>query len=115
MAHIEVGAESLWLRLGRWERVAALTGDVEVPLADVTAVEEVREARRYVHGMRLGTGVPGVLVAGRFFGGEGEAVAFCRGRQPGVVLDLRTLSPGRVVVTVDDPAATVARIRAALG
>jgi hypothetical protein len=56
-----------------------------------------------VHGIRTGTGLPGVMLVGTARDGDRVIFAVCRGRVPAVVLELAGQRYDRIVVTVADP------------
>lgn len=74
----------------------------------------VDRAWRQLSGLRIGTGLPGLLMAGRFFG-RAETVAVCHRTGPGVRVDLQGVGPTRLVATVDDPEGVARMIRQAAG
>lgn len=107
----------LHLTWGRWERVGACRGDVDLPLAAVHAVRPVDNAYAEIHGVRMpGSAWPGRFAVGTWrWRGRRDVVAV-HGRRPrGVVIDLEPGSQvDRLIVTVDDPEALVRQIRRAV-
>ena len=101
--------------LTAWERLASMRRDVRVPLGAVRGVCADPDPWSALRGMRVwGTGIPGVAVYGvrRMTGARPDFTAV-HGRGTAVRVEL---SPEaryrRLLVTVADPEATVAAVRA---
>lgn len=107
------------LRLTLLERLAALLfRDVSVPLAQLRAASVSARpwSDRPWRGLRVGTGLPFVLLLGRMLWWRGGADLACVvGRGPALVLEL---APGarwrRVVASAPDAEALAAALQAAL-
>jgi hypothetical protein len=115
MAQIGVDGDAIVVGLTPLERLAALHGDVRVPRASVAAVAPEDEPYKQLRGIRApGTSWPNAIAYGvrRFTGGRPDFAAL-RGRGPAIRIELDPPARfARLLVSVDDPAATVARIRA---
>jgi hypothetical protein len=89
---------------------------IEIPLMHITNAEvNVDQVGRWWHGFRLiGTDLPGLFAAGTFYY-HGEKV-FWDVRDPAktVIVALAHERYKHLIIEVADPAATVARLRAAL-
>ena len=90
------------LRLTWLERLGALVlGDVEVPLSQLAAARAVDRPwrERPWQGLRVGTGLPYVVLLGRMLW-LGQTADFCAvfGRGPALVLELVPGAPWRRVV-----------------
>lgn len=115
VAAFEVRDTDLVVTLTPLERVAALRREVRVP---VTAIERAcvdSDPWGSVRGFRIaGTGIPGVAAYGvRLIAGERPDFAAVHGREPAVRIELASWAPyRRLLVTVADPAASVAQIEA---
>jgi hypothetical protein len=99
------------------ERLAACRRDVRVPLGAVTAVQTDLDPWCALRGVRApGTGIPGMIAYGtRRMTGARPDFAAVHGQGPAVRVELAPEAQfGRLVVTVDDPQATVTAIRAGL-
>jgi len=114
MAEIDVDRDELIVRLRPLEKIGAFGGDVRVPRS---AVRDVRVAPRpfsELRGLRApGTGCPRVIALGTWRRGRGrkDFAAIYRRREAVVVeLDEQVAGYGRLVVSVDDAAATVGRL-----
>jgi hypothetical protein len=117
MAHLSIAAGILHIRLGGFDRILTLTGELTVPLAHITAVSpRPLEAHAWFHGLRVtGTALPGVVAAGEFLTAAG--LVFFDVHQPDqtIALDVAHDEYRRIIVQVDEtPEAAVARIQAAL-
>ncbi len=114
MAQLITDGGELVLRLSALEKLGALHGDIHVPLAAVERVARLERGFSALRGVRApGTGFPRVIALGtwRSTGGR-DFAAIHRGR-PALVVDLRDQPFRRLVVSVDDPDATAARLLAA--
>ncbi|MGH2856613.1 MAG: hypothetical protein ACRDMJ_03925 [Solirubrobacteraceae bacterium] len=118
MAVLEVHRDELVVSLSPLERLAAVRRQVRVPLAALSSVEIDPAPWCAIRGVRIaGTGIPGVAAYGvRRMTGAAPDFAALHGRGPAVRIEL---APGaqfaRLLVTVPDPQATVAAIRAGTG
>ena len=115
MAELDIDQADLVVHLSPLERLGSMHGDVRVPRS---AVREVRVAARpfaELRGLRApGTGFPGVIALGtwRRRRGRKDFAAIYRGRDAVVVeLDGAVAGYGRLVVSVADAAAVVARVQ----
>jgi hypothetical protein len=99
------GAE-LVLRMSRWERLGAMSGDLRFPRSAIAGVTTCTPAFAGVHGWRsMGTGIPGKVVLGgrRVSGGVREFVAVYAKHPGAVLVDLVGERFARVVVSAPDP------------
>jgi hypothetical protein len=116
MARVEVAGDQLTVQLEGMDKLWTFKSRLEIPLAHVTDAEADPEVVRGWKGWRgPGAQVPGVIVAGTFHH-QGDRV-FWDVHDPAkaVVIHLADERYARLVIGVDDPAATVAAIRRALG
>ena len=116
-AQITISGDALIVDIRGADRLWALKSRLEIPLAHVTGAGPAQaEARKWLHGVRLvGTEVPGVLAAGRFYA-HGKWV-FWDVHHPAkaIGIDLRDERYSRLVIEADDPENQVRRIREAAG
>jgi hypothetical protein len=113
MAHFEVDGDRLVLRLTAAEHLESIHGDLEMPRDSVTSARATDDVWSELRGIRApGTGIPGVVAVGTRRGGFGKDFAVVHGKGPGVVVELREQAFQRIVITVPDPEAEVARITA---
>jgi hypothetical protein len=96
------------------DKVLALKSTIEVPLAHVRGASASPDALREPHGLRLlGTSVPGVIAAGSFYDGEWLFMDVHNHAQA-VKIELDHEHYAALIVEVEDPAATVSTINAAV-
>jgi hypothetical protein len=116
MAQIEITRTSVIVHIRGADRFFALKSQLEVPLEHIAAVDpSVPEARQIWHGLRVGgTNLPGVITAGRFIH-HGEW-AFWDVHDPDKAISIRLHDEhyAKLVIGVDDPAATAKAISAAI-
>lgn len=102
------------IRMDGWDAVWAIAKEVRIPLAQVETVDVVRRADVSLRGLLRwgGTGVPGLLYAGRFRNTRRREFWFVRRGAWVLVLCCVPGAPyDRVVVEVDDPHAALVAIR----
>ena len=116
MAKVEITGDELTVDVTGIDKVLALKSTLTVPLAHVAAIDrDVKEAGVVFHGLRLpGTGIPGVLTAGSFLNHGQWSFWDVHDPAKAVIIRLHDEHYNRLVVGVDDPAATVQLVRAAL-
>jgi hypothetical protein len=110
---IELRADTMVVHVEGADRVWALKSRLEIPLEHVAGAHPATEdARKWLHGMRLGgTHIPGVLSAGRFYS-EGNLVFWdVHDPDKAIAIELRDERYSRLVVEVDDPGPEMARIQ----
>ena len=115
MPRLELTDSDLCVRLNGWEKLAALSGDVRVPLAQVRGATEDDGFDGSALGLRLpGTHIPFVLAAGTFIK-HGDRQFVCTRRSlRTIVIELAGNEWARLVVGVRDAHGTAARINAAV-
>jgi hypothetical protein len=116
VVEIYIEGDRLHLDVQALDKLWSLRSHLEFPLEHVTSVRADAEAARgWWHGVRLlGTQVPGILTAGAFY--ENGGVVFYDVHDPDrtIVLELNHERYARLVVEVQDPAAAVKMISAAI-
>ena len=116
MAEVELAQDILIVHVQGMDRLFALRSRLEVPLSHVEGAEaDAQEARRRWHGiLERGMWVPGPITTGTYFQ-EGERVFWdVHDPQKTVVIRLRDERYARLVIEVEDPEATVARVNEAV-
>ena len=116
MAKLIVDGPDLVVKLSSLEKLGALRGNVRVPLTTVQSAEVEPHPWGALRGIRVGTGIPGVIALGirRFVHGQDFTAVV--GGKPVVRVDLSQESPfSRLLVSVDDPDSTLDAIRSATG
>ena len=117
MAEVELARDALIVHVEGMDRLFALRSRLEVPLSHVEVAEaDPQEARRRWHGiMERGIWVPGPITVGTFYQ-EGELVFWdVHDPQKTVVIRLKDERYRRLVIEVEDPEATAARVNEATG
>ena len=117
MAEVELAQEALIVHVRGMDRLFTLRSRLEVPLSHVEGAEaDPEEARRRWHGiMERGIWVPGPITAGTFYR-EGELVFWdVHDPEKTVVIRLRDERYARLIIEVEDPETTVARVNEAVG
>jgi len=66
VAECVVEGEQLVVRLSAIEKLESVHPDFEVPLSAIRSVEVAENLMTLVHGMRVGTGIPGSTAVGTF-------------------------------------------------
>ncbi len=116
MAEVEITQNALIVHVRGMDRLWALKSRLEIPLSHVVGAQVDPEVAQGWHtGIRgPGTHVPGVITAGTFYQ-EGERVFWdVHDAERSVVIQLRDERYARLVIEVDDPAATAAALQGAL-
>ena len=117
MAEVEIAQDALIVHVEGMDRLFALRSRLEVPLSHVEGAEaDPEEARRRWHGiMERRIWVPGPITAGTYYQ-EGELVFWdVHDPEKTVVIRLKDERYRRLVIEVEDPEATVARVNGATG
>jgi len=105
VAVLTVQGDELVLSLNEMEKLEAVHArDIRVPVASVRSVEVVDDALDVVHGIRTGTGIPGVLVVGTIRHESKKAFAVVHhGHSRGVLVRLDGADYDELVVGCDNP------------
>jgi hypothetical protein len=116
MVDVSIDWDRAVFQVEGFDKLWALRSRLEIPLAHITdVVIDPEAARGWWHGLRLlGTNMPGLLTAGTFYF-HGEMV-FWDVHDPAktVIISLTHERYKKMIIEVADPAATVARLRAAV-
>lgn len=91
MPTVELTATHLTVRLSPLEKFAALSGDINLPAMAIRGATVVDKSWWHTLGLRVGTGLPGVVIAGRFYR-KGDTAFVSWTRKAGLPLEL-TLAP----------------------
>lgn len=112
MAEIEITPTSLIVHIRGADRFFALKSQLEVPLEHIAGVEAtVPEAHQIWHGLRVGgTNLPGVITAGRFIHHGEWAFWDVHDPDKAIAIRLRDDHYAKLIIGVDDPAATAQAI-----
>ncbi len=111
VAELKTEGDQLVLELTAEEKLEGIHGDIRVPLSAVRSVTVVEDALGEVHGIRTGTGIPGVLVVGTIrWSGKKSFVVVHHGHPRGVVVRLEDTEFDEFVIGTDEPDAMVAQL-----
>ena len=112
MAELVIDGDQLVVRMKATEKLEAVHGEVRVPLGSVRTVEVLDDAGRAVHGIRVGTGVPGSVAIGTFSSRDVKIFAVVHHDTPrGVRVGLEGAQFDELIVGCDDPEAVASAIR----
>ena len=117
MARIELGDRDVTLHLSPWDEVLALHGSMRVPYSHILSASADPVDAVAFRGIKIGTNIPGVKVAGTFLTADGAIFYDFHDGQRCLTLQLDHERYRRVVVEVDsdqDPATLAAEIEARL-
>lgn len=118
MPELTIDGSELVVRMSAWERMAAMRGDIRVPLSAVTAVAIEPRPWSALRGIRSpGTGWPGVIAYGvRRLTGERPDFAAILRKRPVVRVELDPPSAfAQLLISVSDGERAVELVRAAAG
>jgi len=112
MAHLQITDDTVTINMSRAEKFEAAHADQAFPRSAITAVRAVPDCIAEVHGLKwAGTELPGIRV-GSFHDTERVTFAVCHGHNPGIVIDLANSKYDTVVLTIENPDETAARLSA---
>lgn len=111
MANVVVRGDELRLELSTLEKVAALHGDIGVPLSAVAGVEVIDHPIAAVIGVRApGLAIPGRTKIGSWRAPRRRIFAVARAHTPAVRIDLVDQKYQQLIVSVPDAAAVAAQL-----
>jgi hypothetical protein len=116
MAEVELAQDALIVHVRGMDQLFALRSRLEIPLSHVADAEaDPQEARKRWHGiMERGIWVPGSITAGTYYH-EGELMFWdVHDPEKTVVIRLKDERYQRLVIEVEDPEGTVARVNEAV-
>jgi len=119
MAQLVIHDRGISVKLTASEKVWAISGDFEIPVTSIRGAEVVDgKARSIFKGiswaMRVGTALPGVYYAGRFFRKGGADFLAVRAGKPAIQLNLSGKPYLRVILTVDNAEKLAEEVNSAL-
>jgi hypothetical protein len=117
MVTVSLDGDRIRFEVEGWDKLWALKSQLEIPLAHVTGVRmDPDAARGWWHGIKFpGTNIPGILTAGTFYQNDGVVFYDVHDPEQAIVLDLDHERYSKLVIGVEQPAETVAMIKAAIG
>lgn len=95
MATLTIEGEALVVRLSVLEKLGAFAGDVRVPLSHVRTARMTEAPYSELRGIRVGTGIPFVIVLGRMYYGGGKDFVAVYGQGPTAIIELDAGHPYR--------------------
>lgn len=111
MANVVVRGDELRVELTWLEKLAALHGDISIPLSAVTGSEVVDRPVSAVTGMRApGLAIPGRTKIGTWRAPGRRIFAVARSRTPAVRIDLSGQKYDQLIVSLPDAAAVAAQL-----
>lgn len=118
MARIELEPTRIGVILNPLDEVLALHGSLHIPYSHIRSVRHEPVPEALFRGVRIGTNIPGIKVAGSFFTTEG--VIFYDFHDPSrcLIFELDHETYKKAVVEVDrsqDPATLAAQIATRIG
>jgi hypothetical protein len=117
MVDVAIAGGKLVLKVESWDQLWAFKSSLEIPLQHIEGVRrDPQIARKWWQGIRvLGTHVPGVITAGRFYH-EGKRVFWdVHNPENAIVISLHDERFDQLVVEVGDPELAVKQIEDAAG
>ena len=114
MTKVEIGSGHIRIDVEGFDKVLALRTSLEVPLEHIRGASLDPDALHEPRGLRLlGTSVPGLVLAGSFYGGQWLFMDVHHAEWA-IKIDLDHEHYAALIVEVEDPPATVAAINAAV-
>ncbi|MGA3147725.1 MAG: hypothetical protein ABSF33_09635 [Acidimicrobiales bacterium] len=111
MAECVVVGQQLVVRMNTHEKLEAVHADVSVPLSSVRSVEVVENTFDFVHGLRVGTGIPGSTAIGTFTSSTARIFGVIHhGKHRGLRILLEGADFDEILIGCDDPEAVAAAI-----
>ena len=119
MATVQVLNNGIAVKLTTSEKIWSMSGDFEIPVTSIRGAEVVAGKasaifRGITWAMRVGTALPGVFYAGRFFRKGGADFLVVRAGKPALQLNLSGKPYLRVILTVENPEEAAEEINSAL-
>ena len=116
MVNVSIEGDRVIFTVEGWDKLWSLRSRLEIPVAHITSVEINHEqVGRWWHGFKLlGTDLPGLFAMGTFYY-HGELVFWdVTDLRKTVIVSLEHERYKKLIIEVDDPAATAATLNAAL-
>jgi hypothetical protein len=110
MASVRRSGTTIHVRFSRWEKVAGLLHDQDIPLTAVTRIDVVEDWRPVVHGLRVGFALPGIAAIGTYRRRGELVLVSVRRHRPALQIHLTGQRYESLLLDVDDPARTAAEV-----
>ena len=119
MSKVEVTKSGISVKLTFAEKIWSIAGDFEIPVTSIRGAEVVSGKAASIFtgiswALRVGTALPGVYYAGRFFRKGGADFLVVRAGKPALQLNLSGKPYLRVILTVENPEEAAEEINSAL-
>ncbi len=119
MAKLIVHDRGVRVKLTLAEKIWSISGDFDIPVTSIRGAEVISGKANAIFtgiswALRVGTALPGVYYAGRFFRKGGADFLVVRAGKPAIQLNLSGYPYLRVILTVDFPEQTAQEINTAL-
>jgi hypothetical protein len=119
MAQIVVQEKGISVKLTLAEKIWSLSGDFVIPVTSIRGAEVVQGKintlfKNLSWAMRVGTAIPGLYYAGRFFRKGGVDFLIVNAGKPSVAVNLSGKPYKRVVITVPNAEKVAEEINSAL-
>jgi len=119
MAQVIVHDRGIRVKLTLAEKIWSVSGDFDIPVTAIRGAEVISGRANAIFtgiswALRVGTSLPGVYYAGRFFRKGGADFLVVRAGRPAIQLNLSGKPYLRVILTVDFPEQTAQEINTAL-
>ena len=116
MPYVKIVDQTVWIRRSPPERIAGILRDLTVPMSTVRDAHVAADGLREARGVRApGLHLPGVNTYGTWRGSRGKTCVAGGGRKPALVLTRQGHEYERIVVSADDAAVLMARLRTGEG
>ncbi len=119
MAQIVVHEKGISIKLTLAEKIWSLKADFELPVTSIRGAEVVQGKinklfKNFSWAMRVGTAIPGLYYAGRFYRNGGVDFLVVSAGKPAVAINLSGIPFKRVVLTVPNAEKVAEEINSAL-
>ncbi len=111
MATISVQGDRLRVDFPLTEKLLGLVGDFEAPLSAVTEAREVRGWRDDLRGLRVGLGLPGTWLLGRWMSRGHRQLVALRRQRPAVYVALSGQEYDELLIETPDPGLLLTQLR----
>ena len=111
MAACMIAGQQLEVKLSTTEKLESVHGGISVPLSSVRTVELVENTLDYMHGFRVGTGIPDSTAVGTFSSSSAKIFGVIHhGKHRGVPITLEGADYDEIVIGCDHPESVAAAI-----
>ena len=114
MANIQLKGDELVVELSTLEKIEGIQSNLRFPISAVRAVRVAENPYTEISGIRIGTGIPLVVVVGTWIGVGHKAFVAVHGHRAAVIVELEGEPFDELIISSDDAEAEAERIKAAL-